>query len=109
MPSQATINQLGEIIRQKMAYCWRFDPGARNAEDLVVTMRIELTREGYLIGQPRFEDAGRMANDRFYRAAAENAQRAVLECAPYTELPASEYEIWKSIRLRFDPSQMLGG
>ena len=109
LPSSAEVNQLGQIIQNKMAYCWRFDPGARNAEDFLVVMNIELTREGFLIGEPRFEDPGRLNSDRFYRAAAENARRAILECAPYTELPQSQYEVWRSIRLRFDPRQMLGG
>lgn len=109
LPSSAVVNQLGQIIQSKMAYCWRIDPGARNADELFVVMDIELTREGFVLGEPRFDDPGRINSDRFYRAAAENARRAVLDCQPYTELPQSQYDVWKSIRLRFDPRQMLGG
>lgn len=109
LPSSAVVNQLGQIIQSKMAYCWRIDPGARNADELFVVMDIELTREGFVLGEPRFADPGRINSDRFYRAAAENARRAVLDCQPYTELPQSQYDVWRSIRLRFDPRQMLGG
>jgi hypothetical protein len=47
-----------------------------------------------------------MALDRYFRSAAEAAQRAVLKCAPL-KLPVEQYEIWKEIKFNFDPSKML--
>ena len=54
-------------------------------------------------------DKGRMSSDRFYRAAAESALRAVqnTRCSPL-KLPVDKYERWKEMTLRFDPSQMVG-
>ena len=50
-----------------------------------------------------------MIRDRFYRAAAESAMRAVQndKCSPL-KLPPDKYDRWKEITLTFDPSKMVG-
>jgi colicin import membrane protein len=45
--------------------------------------------------------------DTYYRAAAEAAQRAVVQCSPY-QLPAEYYEDWKEIKFNMDPKEVLG-
>jgi len=59
----------------------------------------------------------RYNTDSFYRAAADSARRAVIQCQNGTrfdgsvrqgyDLPANEYENWRSVHLTFDPRDML--
>jgi outer membrane biosynthesis protein TonB len=106
--SQLEINALARAIQQQMSSCWRVEPGARDAEDMVVEVRVILNRDGSVRGQPQIIDSNRMASDPFYRSAAENARRAILSCQPF-ELPIKRYEVWRDMTLKFDPRSMFGG
>ena len=106
--SQLEINALARAIQQQMSSCWRVEPGARDAEDLVVEVRVILNRDGSVRGQPLIIDENRMASDPFYRSAAENARRAILSCQPF-QLPIKRYEVWRDMTLKFDPRSMFGG
>ncbi len=55
---------------------------------------------------PVYKEQGKMG-DPYYRAAAESARRAVMQCQNY-DLPAESYDEWSELTLRFDPSEMLG-
>jgi len=56
----------------------------------------------------KYEDMARCSSSGpAYRAAAESARRAVIQCAPYT-LPADRYDSWQEIVLDFDPAAMAG-
>jgi hypothetical protein len=50
-----------------------------------------------------------LQSDRFKLAAGESALRAVLnpECQPY-KLPVNKYDVWKDLKLTFNPREMLG-
>ena len=98
---------LARAIQQQLARCWRIEPGARDAEELVVELRVTLRRDG-TVGDVRFVDQSRFSRDAFYRSAAENARRAIIECEPF-ELPIKDYEVWREMRLTFDPKFMFGG
>jgi hypothetical protein len=52
-------------------------------------------------------DVVRAIQDGYFRAAAENAMRAVKRCSPF-RLPVGKYEVWKQLTLRFDPRRMFG-
>lgn len=105
--SRIQLMNLARSIQQQMSSCWRIEPGARDAEDLVVEVRVTLRRDGS-VGGVRFVDQLRVASDAFYRSAAENARRAIIDCAPF-ELPLKDYEVWREMRLTFDPKFMFGG
>ncbi len=106
--SQLEINELARAIQQQMSSCWRVEPGARDADEMVVEIRVILNRDGSVRGQPLIIDRNRMASDPFYRSAAENARRAILSCQPF-ELPIKRYEVWRDMTLKFDPRSMFGG
>ena len=57
-------------------------------------------------GLPVYKEQAKLG-DPYYRAAAESARRAVMGCQNYN-LPADSYDEWKTLTLRFDPSEMAG-
>ncbi|MDA1133214.1 MAG: cell envelope integrity protein TolA, partial [Proteobacteria bacterium] len=97
-----------DAFRAKVESCWSIPAGAREAADLVVTLRIFLNPDGSLAGRPEIVDGERMnrPGGEFFRTAAESAIRAVLRCAPYEMLPAAKYDSWRDIRLTFDPREL---
>lgn len=103
---RATMTIIGAIQRQ-IAQCWSIPAGAKDAANLIIPIRIQLTPEGELIGIPDILDTSRM-EDGYYRVAAEAATRAIRRCAPF-ELPKDKYDMWRDIKLNFNPGEMLGG
>ena len=103
---QLARNELSELIRRKVEGCWNVPAGAREAENLLVEIRVVLNRDGSVY-RADIVDNGRMG-DSFYRVAAESARRAVHICSPFSELPVDRYDIWQSLTLRFNPKEMLG-
>ena len=95
-----------DLIRQTIRKCWHFPAGLRNAEDLIVDIKMELDPEGN-VKKAEIVDKTRMANDHDYRTAAENAYRAVLDpkCNPLP-LPKEHYNEWKDLELSFNPKEM---
>ncbi len=101
---------LEAMVQAQVERCWSPPAGAKDAENLVVKIRIWLTLEGKLVRPPQIlsQSFFSSAQNSFYRVAAESAARAVRRCAPYN-LPKDRYDQWGQIDLNFDPSQMLGG
>jgi outer membrane biosynthesis protein TonB len=97
-----------DAIRAQIERCWSFDPGARDAQKLRVTVRFSLLPDGSVRGIPEIVDRARM-NDPYFRAFAESAVRAVQKCSPLRDLPSRKYESWRDVELTFDPKEMLGG
>jgi outer membrane biosynthesis protein TonB len=97
-----------DLIRQKIRKCWHFPSGLKNAEDLVVDIRMELDPDGN-VKKAEIVDRNRMLTDSNYKIAAENAYRAVLDpdCNPLP-LPKDKYEEWKNLELSFNPKDMFG-
>ena len=93
-------------IRQQISRCWNIPAGARDAENLIVEIRAVFNPDGS-VARAEIVDTGRMASDPFYRAAAESAYRAVLQCSPL-QMPPKKYNVWKIVTLRFNPKEMLG-
>jgi hypothetical protein len=97
-----------DLVRRQIERCWSLPAGAKDAEDMVVSIRVEMNVDG----TPRMaeiRDQARMRGDAFYRAAAESALRAVLNprCHPFT-LPPEKYDSWKTMTLVFNPKEMFG-
>lgn len=102
-----TANQVDQI-RNTIRKCWHFPAGLKDAETLVVDIKMELDRSGY-VKKAEVVDKNRMRRDSGFKIAAENAQRAVLDprCNPLP-LPKEKYEEWKDLELSFNPKDMLG-
>ena len=100
---------LADALKSQIYRCWSPPVGAPNANDLVVDFDLQLNPDGTVMGRPQLSasSAAAMGNP-YTRAAAEAANRAIYQCAPY-KLPAQRYSDWKQISpLRFDPREMMG-
>lgn len=91
-------------LRQRIGRCWNIPAGARDAENLVVKVQIQMDQLGNVTGQPQVVNR---SNHPVFDAAARSAIAAIIGCQPYDKLPPEKYESWKIIRINFDPSLML--
>lgn len=93
-------------IQGQMRRCWRIEPGARKAEEMIVEIDAVLNPDGS-VRKADIVDQARMGRDPYFRSAAENARRAILKCSPFN-LPADKFAIWRAMRLQFNPKDMFG-
>ena len=107
LPSQPMTVSERDAIMQQIIPCWNPPVGAPNAEELIVEISASLNQDGSL-QRAQVVDGLRLGRDRFYRAAAEAALRAVKRCTPLQRLPVRKYSEWRQMTLVFDPSEMLG-
>lgn len=96
-----------DALRMQLSQCWKLMSGARYAENLVVEVRLTINRDRS-VQNAQVVDRMRYNTDRFFRAAAESALRAVHNphCNPL-DLPQDKYELWRVMTVSFDPRQML--
>ena len=99
-------NEMARAIQQQLRRCWRLDPGAMEAEDMVIEIRVLLNPDGS-VRQTVIMDVARMVRDGYFRSAAENAKRAIDICSPF-QLPPRKYDVWRELTLRFNPREMFG-
>ncbi len=93
-----------EAIKRQISDRWNVPAGARDAENLVIKIKVRLTRDGS-VRHTEILSTERMS-DSFYRAAAESALRAVRMASPLQGLPPEKYENWREIDLTFNPREM---
>lgn len=105
-PEQLTLNEI-DAFRAQMRRCWSPPAGAKQAENLVVQVRLSLTPSGLISAGPVVVNR-RLLGDPFFRAAAESVLRAIRRCQPFS-MPSEKYASWRNIELTFDPRKMLGG
>lgn len=106
LSDRLTISQ-EDALRRQISACWNMPIGARNAQELIVEVLIEVN-EDRTVRSAQVVDQVRYTTDTHFRAAAEAALRALRhpKCTPL-ELPPDQYEQWKTIRFNFDPRDML--
>lgn len=91
-----------DALRQQIHRCWNPPVGARDADELVVQVRVLLNADGSVEAIP---DAEAQGFGPFYDAVADSARRAVLSCQPY-DLTASKYEFWRDLRVTLDAREL---
>ncbi len=103
--SQMSMSEM-DALRSQLAGCWNLLPGARNAQDLVVDIRMVVNPDK-TVQSASVVDMGRYNSDGFFRAAADSALRAVRapECTPLA-VPDGKYDQWKEMVISFDPKNM---
>ncbi len=92
-------------LRQRVGQCWSIPAGARDAAQLIVTLRFQLDINGNIVGQPFVE---RTTSHPAAAAAASSAMAALIQCQPYDRMPKETHQLWADIRMNFDPSVMVG-
>jgi len=110
-----TISQ-EDALKADIQRCWIVPAGARDAENLQIELRVHFNPDG-TVRQVEILDSIRYNTDGFYRAAADSARRAVIQCQTGTrfdgsyrqgyDMPRDQYETWRTVRLTFDPREML--
>lgn len=95
-----------DAFRQQLSRCWSILPGAAQAEALAVNLTITVNRDR-TVRNVQITDRTRYNSDPFFRAAADNAIRAIKhpDCTPL-DLPPDKYDTWNAITLNFDPRTM---
>jgi len=96
-----------DALRRQLGGCWNVMAGAKNAEELIVEVRVVMNRDRS-VNRASILDTGRYNRDSHFRAAADAALRALRnpKCSPL-ELPPDKYDQWKTVLIRFDPSDVL--
>ena len=95
-----------DAFRAQIRACWSVPAGAKNAENLLVRVRVQLDPSGRPIAKKIINRA--QLTDSFFLSAAESVLRAIERCQPY-KMPLEKYESWREMELNFDPSKMLNG
>jgi outer membrane biosynthesis protein TonB len=98
------------LIKRTMEPCWLFgsQAGSKQAQDIFIEIEVALRPDGH-VSRASITNRSQLQSDRFKLAAGESALRAVLnpECQPY-KLPVNKYDVWKDLKLTFNPREMLG-
>jgi hypothetical protein len=92
-----------DALRSAIEQCWNIPIGLSDAENMRVTITMNLASDGSIDGRVNVDASGGESSAR--RAFAESARRAVQKCAPYN-LPNEKYDTWSQVVVNFDPSQM---
>ncbi len=102
---ELTISEF-DALRQQLARCWNVPAGARDAESLVIEVKVAVSKDK-IATSASVVDQLKYNSDTFFRAAADSAVRAVRapQCTPL-ELPDDKYDAWKSMIIVFDPREM---
>lgn len=104
--SAATLSQSDiDALRAQIQACWNPPPGALEARELIVDVRLQLNRDGSVSAEPQVMNRGSHPQ---FQVAAEAARRAIKRCAPY-KMPIAKYDLWQDVEVRFDPREMYRG
>jgi DNA primase len=98
----------GEIdaLKAKLISLWNCPPAVSNNPDrYAVVVRIRLTQDHRLVGQPEVLSSG---DGPLGEATRDSAVRAVLQAQPYDMLSPATYDLWKQMDINFNPRDVLG-
>lgn len=103
--SDLTITET-DAIAGKLRECWFVDPGAQNIENMIIEIRVYLSKEG-TVRSAEIVDKSLRNNQ-----IAETARRAVLICQNHNneniykifpEKYADKYKMWNTLVVKFNP------
>lgn len=96
-----------DAFREKVKQCWKM-PQVSD-DKIYVYILLKLNRDGTLAQPPVVTDGLMNPSQKaMFDAFALSAQRALLQCQPYTMFKQDHYETWKELEPRFFPN-MFGG
>jgi hypothetical protein len=73
-----------------------------------VTLAAELSADGSVIASSiRLIEPAAIAPDARFQQAYEAGRRALIRCAPYSELPREKFAQWRNIEVVFNPEGMV--
>ncbi len=94
------------LVDRHLRRCWRMPDDLPDPERLVVTVSIQIGRNGAMVGQPRVLSPRNYTFDPPMAEAVNRALRAVRQCDPYTILSedpvvGEHFEIWREQEVTF--------
>jgi hypothetical protein len=92
------------MVRSRIEQNWNPPPGAQAGENMIIWLRIELSRDGMLSKAPAVLD---QSGSPVYQAMARTAVSAAVSGQPYT-IPPQQHERCQTMILRFNPREMYG-
>lgn len=95
-----------DAFRAQIRACWSVPVGAKNAENLVVRVRVQMDPSGRPTAKKVINRA--QLSNSYFLSAAESVLRAIERCQPY-KMPPEKYDSWRELELNFDPGKMLNG
>ena len=98
-----------DAIRQQVMRNWTILGGAKDAQEMIVTLTIKLAPDGS-VKDVKIMDKIRYNTDAVFRAMADSAVRAVFKTSPLKNLPENKYDVkdgWREFELVFNPSEMI--
>ncbi|MEM7618638.1 MAG: hypothetical protein AAF244_04565 [Pseudomonadota bacterium] len=105
--SATEVDMIARALNIQFASCWNLMAGARNAEDITVSINLQV-RPDRTVQSARIVDQWRYTQDSFYRAAADTALRAIKHpSCEVLDLPPDKYNLWKDLTFNFNPSAQL--
>ncbi len=95
-----------DALRTQLESCWNVPIGAKDVEDMSVSIFMVINRDRTL-QSARIVDEARYNSDPVFRAVADSALRAVRnpKCSPF-DLPPDKYNIWNNTTVTFNPKDM---
>ncbi|MDC1001710.1 caspase family protein [Alphaproteobacteria bacterium] len=107
-PKETSITELEiDRLRSHVASCWSPPIGAAGANTLIVDIIVTLDRDGKVL-TAEVDNKMRLATDRTFQVAADEAIRTMFKCSPLP-LPPEKHELWRSFVFGFDPSYLQRG
>lgn len=95
-----------DALRARLMQLWNPPAGIKNPEEAIVRVRVQLSPDGRLIGQPQVVTNG---SGFTYMTARDSAVRALFRGQPFDMLRRETYESWKDVEITFDPRDMFRG
>jgi outer membrane biosynthesis protein TonB len=95
-----------DAMRARLMQLWNPPSGSTNPEEMIVKIRIRLTKDGRLNGPPMVVSSG---HGTIFETARDNAIRALFRGQPFDMLKPATYDLWKDIEITFDPRDMYRG
>jgi outer membrane biosynthesis protein TonB len=96
-----------DALRAKLMSLWNPPMAVSTHPDqYIVTVRIRLSHDHRLIGQPEVLTRGDGA---LFEATRDSAVRALFQAQPYDMLSETTYDQWKEMDINFDPREVFGG
>jgi hypothetical protein len=87
-------------FRRHLKTCSKLPGSVAPSDKLRITLRLQLTPEGKLAGEPILIEASASAKG---PVLMQSAIAALEDCQPYAMLPADKYGEWKMLELSFTP------
>jgi hypothetical protein len=105
--SPAEAATLAQLMVSQILRCANFPTGLEGLDRMRVVLRISLTPDGRVVGQPEVaeQDGLTSANAGQFRVFVEATKRAILRCQPYV-LPADKYAAWKDQEINVNPRDL---